>query len=166
MPFTPFHFGPGAVIHAVAPRRVSFIAFVAANVLIDVEPAYYMLVGQDPLHRFFHTYVGASVVAVATVLLFLLARKLAPSVPSPNLLRWKELSLGQVIAGAVVGGYSHIVLDSVMHADIRPWAPFSQANSLYLLASIDALQDFCIGAGAAALVILAGRQLLRRWRRG
>ena len=165
MPFTPFHFGPGAVIHAVAPRRVSFIAFVAANVLIDVEPAYYMLTGQDTLHRFFHTYVGASVIAVATMLLFLLARKAALSVPLPNLLRWKELNLAQVIAGAAAGAYSHIVLDSVMHADIRPWAPFGQANSLYLLVSIDALQDFCIGAGAVAVVILAGQQL-QRTRRG
>jgi len=166
MPFTPFHFGPGAVIHAAAPRRVSFIAFVAANVLIDVEPAYYMLTGQDTLHRFFHTYVGASVVAVATVLLFLLARKAALSAPLPNLLRWKELNLAQVIAGAAAGAYSHIVLDSVMHADIRPWAPFSQANALCLLVSIDALQDFCIGAGAVAVVILAGRQLLRTRRDG
>ena len=166
MPFTPFHFGPGAVIHAVVPRRVSFIAFVAANVLIDVEPAYYMLTGQDTLHRFFHTYMGASVVAVATVLLFLLARKAALSVTLPNLLRWRELNLDQVIAGAAAGAYSHIVLDSVMHADIRPWAPFSQANPLYRLVSIEALQDFCLAAGLAAAVILAGRHLLRKRRRG
>lgn len=53
MPFTPFHFGPGAAIHALAPRKVSFIAFVAANVLMDVEPLYYMLTRQDHLHRFF-----------------------------------------------------------------------------------------------------------------
>ena len=64
MPITPFHFGPGAAIHVVAPRHVSFLAFCAANVLIDIEPLYYMLTHQDRLHRFFHTYVGASLVAV------------------------------------------------------------------------------------------------------
>ena len=54
MPITPFHFGPGGVIHALAPKQVSFIAFCAANVLIDVEPLYFMLTHQYPLHRFFH----------------------------------------------------------------------------------------------------------------
>lgn len=162
MPFTPFHFGPGGAIHALAPRHISFIAFAAANVLVDVEPLYYMLTGQDPLHRFFHTYVGVTLVIAATVLLFALARKCAARILLPNLLRWRELTLGQVIAGAAAGGWSHIVLDSIMHADIRPLAPFSQANPLYLVVSIDALHDFCLGAGATALVLLGCRWVLAR----
>ena len=64
MPFTPFHFGPGAALYAMAPRQLSFLAFCAANVLIDVEPLYYMLTDQYPWHRFFHTYVGATLDAV------------------------------------------------------------------------------------------------------
>jgi hypothetical protein len=67
VPITPFHFGPGAAIYAAAPRYVSFFAFCAANILMDVEPLYYMLTQQYPLHRFFHTYIGASIVAAATV---------------------------------------------------------------------------------------------------
>jgi hypothetical protein len=43
MPITPFHFGSAVIVHAVAPKQVSFLAFCAANVLIDVEPLYYML---------------------------------------------------------------------------------------------------------------------------
>lgn len=42
MPVTPFHFGPGALLHATAPRHVSFLAFCGANVLIDLEPLYYL----------------------------------------------------------------------------------------------------------------------------
>ena len=37
MPITPFHFGPGAALHVLAPRHVSFLAFCAANVVIDVK---------------------------------------------------------------------------------------------------------------------------------
>jgi hypothetical protein len=70
MPITPFHFGPGAAIHAAAPRYVSFLAFCAANVLMDLEPLYYILTRQYPLHRFFHTYVGAVIVAISTAVLF------------------------------------------------------------------------------------------------
>ena len=40
MPVTPFHFGPGAALHAVAPKHVSFLAFCAANILIDLESLY------------------------------------------------------------------------------------------------------------------------------
>jgi hypothetical protein len=67
MPITPFHFGPGAAVHAAAPRHVSFLSFCAANILMDVEPLYYRLTGQYPLHRFFHIYIGATLVAVVTI---------------------------------------------------------------------------------------------------
>jgi len=80
MSFTPFHPGPGALVHVMAPRRVSFLAFCGANVLMDTEPLYFMLSGQEPLHRFFHTYVGATLIMAATVALFLLTlpARLAP----------------------------------------------------------------------------------------
>jgi hypothetical protein len=47
MPITPFHFGPGTAIHAIAPKHVSFLTFCSANVLIDIEPLYYMVIGQQ-----------------------------------------------------------------------------------------------------------------------
>lgn len=127
MPITPFHFGPGAAIHSAAPRHVSILSFCAANVLIDVEPLYYMLTGHAHLHRFFHTYIGATVVAGATVLLFLGARRIPMF---PNLFGWRQLGTLATAVGAYLGTYSHVVFDSVMHADIRPLAPFSDTNGL------------------------------------
>ena len=172
MPVTPFHFGPGAAIHAVASRHVSFLAFCASNVLIDIEPLYYMLTGQARLHRFFHTYVGACVVAALMVVLFLLARRLARRVRLPDPRGWQSLGGAAVAWGAVTGTGSHIVLDSVMHADMTPLAPFSDANPLLHLVSLPALHWFCIGAGAFALVVigvrrgLAGRRRRDRRRHG
>lgn len=158
MPFTPFHFGPGALIHAVAPRHVSFLAFCGANVLIDTEPLYFMLTGQYPLHRFFHTYIGATLVMVATVALFLLALRVAARLRLPNPFGWQALTRLAVLGGAAAGSYSHIVLDSVMHADIRPWAPFSAANAFYALISMEALQTLCLACAAAAALIVGLRQ--------
>ena len=165
MPFTPFHFGPGALLHASAPRKVSFLAFAAANVLVDVEPGYFMLTGQDPLHRFFHTYLGVTLVALATWVLIAAALRAARAVRLPNPFEWQGLRLGPVAVGAVLGAYSHILLDSVMHADIRPLAPFSPANPLYLAMSIDSLHRVCLLAGAAAAVLLAVRTWMQA-RRG
>ena len=99
MPITPFHFGPGAAIHALAPKHVSFLAFCASNVLIDVEPLYFLLTDQYPVHRFFHTYIGASLVAAATVLLFASCRWLASRLSLPNLFKWQELGLWSVTGG-------------------------------------------------------------------
>jgi membrane-bound metal-dependent hydrolase YbcI (DUF457 family) len=159
MPFTPFHFGPGAAIHAVAPRHISFLAFCAANVLIDVEPLYFMVTGQYPLHRFFHTYIGASLMAAATVALFLLMRWIASRLWLPNLFGWQQLKVLPVALGAFLGTYSHILLDSVMHRDITPLAPFSDANPLFRVVPLDVLHWSCVLLGLVAACVIAWRWL-------
>jgi len=156
MPFTPFHFGPGAAIHSVAPRRISFLAFCAANVLIDIEPAYYMLTDNPPLHRFFHTYIGATIVAILTILLFLACRWFAKRFWLPNLFEWRSLTLSPVVVGAALGTYTHIVLDSIMHGDIRPFAPFSDRNPLLGILSISELEWTCVVSGVVGVAVLAG----------
>ncbi|MBR7746020.1 hypothetical protein [Undibacterium baiyunense] len=160
MPFTPFHFGPGAVIHAIAPKQVSFLAFCAANVMIDVEPLYFMITRHDRLHQFFHTYVGATLVALATLLLFFGCRAFARHFWLPNLFGWQDLQPKQVAVGAIIGTYSHIVLDSIMHMDITPFAPFSDINPLLRIVSLSTLHWICFGAGVLALFILAVRKLI------
>ena len=88
-------------MHAVAPRKISFLAFAAANVLVDIEPAWFMLTGQHPLHRFFHTGIGAMLAAAATVALFAAALRAAKSFRLPDPLRWQSLRLGPVALGAL-----------------------------------------------------------------
>lgn len=158
MPVTPFHFGPGAAVHAAAPRYVSFIAFCGANVLIDIEPLTYMLSHEYPVHRFFHSYVGATVIWPATMLLFVMMLRLAQVVPIPNIFNWKSLTLSRVGVGAALGAYSHIVFDSLMHADMRPLAPFSDANPLLGLVPLAALHWFCIVAGLIGLAVTGVRR--------
>ncbi len=161
MPFTPFHFGPGAALHTVAPKHVSFLAFCSANILIDIEPLYYMLTHQYPLHRFFHTYVGATIIMVLTALIFMLSLKLASRLKLPNLFHWQSLKPIPIWLGAAAGSYSHIVLDSVMHSDIAPLSPFSETNALYQLVPLRELHLFCVFSALAALAILGVRGLLK-----
>ena len=128
MPFTPFHFGPGALLHAAAPQRLSFLAFCAANVLIDIEPGWYMLRDDPPLHRFMHTLPGAALAAMATLLLYLALRRLATRMPLPDTFGWQGLHLTAVAMGAIAGAFTHLLLDGVMHTDIHPLRPFSEAK--------------------------------------
>jgi hypothetical protein len=139
---------------------VSFLAFCTANVLIDVEPLYYMLTHQERLHRFFHTYVGASLVALGTFALFLAGRWFANRLWLPNPFRWQASSLLAVALGAATGTYSHIVLHSVMHSDITPFAPYSDANPLFRVISLPALHWLCLGSGAVALFILGVKKVV------
>lgn len=158
MPFTPFHFGPGAALHALAPRHVSFLGFCGANVLVDVEPLYYMLTGQYPIHRLLHTYAGVSLVIGGTVLVFLLLRRIGRRFGLPNPFGWQRLPVHAVLLGAALGGFTHVALDSVMHSDIQPLAPFSTANALYLSLDTDDLHWWCVAAGVAGLLILGFRR--------
>ena len=56
MPATPFHFGPGLLVKAVAPRQFSLAAYSVAQVVIDLESGYHLLRGDYPVHRQAHTF--------------------------------------------------------------------------------------------------------------
>jgi len=146
VPITPFHFGPGVLFAAAAPRRVSLIAFVAANCITDVESICNVLTGNFPYHRFLHTFLGAAVVAALTIALFLFTRHLARRFPLPNWFSWQQLTPLPVTLGALLGSFSHIVLDGVMHADMRPFAPWSDANPFLHRVSLGVLHWGCVGA--------------------
>jgi len=160
MPITPFHLGPGALLHAAAPRQISFLAFVAANVIIDLESLYNLVQQRHPVHAFLHTYVGATLVVAATALLFLACRRFAASYRLPDLVSWRSLRIQQVLAGAALGAYTHIVLDSVMHQDIQPLLPFSPGNPLLGIVPLGTLHQACIGLGLVGLLVIAVRRLL------
>lgn len=151
MPITPFHFGPGILVAAASRSRVSFLAFAAANVLIDIESLYNMVTAQPRIHTFLHTYVGSTLAAALIVLLFLPCRRLAQRLPPWPVLGWRNLSVKAVLFGSLVGAWSHVVFDSVMHSDMTPLAPFSNANGLYRIVSLSALHAFCIAAGMVGI---------------
>ncbi len=141
MPVTPFHFGLGAALHGAAPRHLSFLAFCAANVLIDVESVWNLLHGQAQVHAFFHTYVGATLAGLATAALCGRWRRwrLGHPLPTPH--------RRSLLLGALLGAWSHVMLDSVMHADIRPLAPFSESNALFRLIAPPELHLILLGLG-------------------
>jgi membrane-bound metal-dependent hydrolase YbcI (DUF457 family) len=157
MPFTPFHFGPGGAIHVLAPRRTSFLAFCVSNVFTDCETLYFIITRQYPLHRFFHTYIGAAVMALMTLLLFVVAKSLARPLRLPNVLKWRDLTMLPVALGASVGTLSHVLLDSIMHPDVRPFAPFTDANPLLHVVPLELLHLACVLAGVAAVGVVLAR---------
>ncbi|MDQ7779855.1 MAG: hypothetical protein RDV41_09110 [Planctomycetota bacterium] len=162
---TPFHFGPGAAVKAAVPRRFSLSAFVGVNLLIDSEAVYYFVTRQYPLHRFLHTYVGATLAAVAVCVLVLLFTGLVRAFGHSQKSAGAELLPMPIVVGAALGAYSHIVLDSMMHTDIRPLAPFSDGNGLHRVITLAQLHWFCIISGIIGIAGLVAGCVYRRWSR-
>lgn len=173
MPFTPFHLGPGALIKACAPRQVSFTVFACTQVLIDVEPLWFMLRGEYPIHRFFHSYTGATLIVLAAyflgrpicgVFLALIREQLKPTLTSLAAAA-RTIPRRAALVGAICGAYSHVALDSFMHSDIRPFAPFSASNPSLLAISIGELHLYCVAAGLFGSLILGFWWLVSKERR-
>ena len=160
MPATPFHFGPGLLIKAVAPRHFSVAAYSVAQVVIDVESGYYLLKGDYPVHRQAHTFfLGGLIGLVCGLIVSRIIRAWAR--PRDAIPEWLAVEYRLPIAAysGLVGGLFHALLDAIMHGDMRPLRPFSDANPLFGLLSIQVLYLFCIITG------LLGAAMLLAWER-
>jgi membrane-bound metal-dependent hydrolase YbcI (DUF457 family) len=153
MPVTPFHFGPGLLVKAVAPRHVSLTAFVGANVVVDLESGYFLLTGGWPVHRTLHTFVAATLVGLCVGFLVHRVRGHVASRENAS-----NPQLYSALLGGGLGGWSHALLDGMMHTDMRPLRPFTDTNPLLLAIGIGALHLFCVGAGAVGLLWLSFRR--------
>ncbi len=141
MPFTPLHFGPGLLIKSLTGRLFWLTSFVTANVLIDVEVLYYLWTRSRPFHRYAHSYLGGIVAGllagVGTFAVAMLAARVWQGLWSilPTAKASKLMLLFQSIAAGLVGGISHIFLDSLVHAEVEPFWPFATGNELAGLVS-------------------------------
>jgi membrane-bound metal-dependent hydrolase YbcI (DUF457 family) len=127
MPFTPFHFGLGAAIKAFYPASFSFLIFAGSQVLMDIEPGIRIYLGTEVLHGHTHTLLGALAIGVVAVVI---GKPISERVIRLFLGKRSELSWRAASTGAFVGTFSHLVLDAIMHQDMRPLQPFSDANLL------------------------------------
>jgi membrane-bound metal-dependent hydrolase YbcI (DUF457 family) len=144
MPFTPYHFGPALVAKGLLKNRFCICTFAVSQVIIDLESLFYLLQNDWPVHRFLHTYIGATLAIIISIVL----SKLLLRILSLNT-TWKAI----LIAGAF-GGYSHVILDSIMHRDIRPLNPFFESNGLLGIMGLSDLHHLCIYSGVLGLIII------------
>ncbi|WP_145178914.1 DUF4184 family protein [Gimesia aquarii] len=165
MPFTPFHFCPGLLAKAFSPRYFWLTSFVLANVLIDLEVLYYLSKNDPPIHRYLHTYLGGIFMGVfAGLLMFGVIQIACRVLPAHS--RWRarviqapklQLLWQSLIAG-LIGGVTHIFLDSLMHEEMNPFWPIADGNGLAGMLSVGTLH---IGLAAAGLFSLIFWLLLR-----
>lgn len=164
MPLTPFHLGPAAIVKAVLRDKFSFTIFGFSQILIDLQPLFSMLGVDIALHGLSHTYLGATIIAIIAAFIgrplcqfFLRGWNRHLSTTESGLLMVKEKISGSIaFSSALIGTYSHILLDSIMHTDLIPFYPLRIKNSLLGLVPIDTLYVVCFITGIMGTVIYFG----------
>jgi hypothetical protein len=58
------------------------------------------------------------------------------------------------LAGGVIEGASHPLLDGLTHPDIRPFMPWTSANPLLGFVSVETLYDWCMLKGIIGFVLV------------
>lgn len=163
--------GPGMVVKAAMPRHFSIIVFGMTQIAIDIEVLWYLMRGEFPLHRFWHTYLGATIIAIwfgligkpASQWIKRIWNSLAPKGKAIDLSVAVPTTWTASLTGAFIGSYSHILLDSLYHTDIMPLQPFSDINHLRGYISPYMLDILCVAAGIMGLIWFFTRQAKQSW---
>jgi len=163
MPFTPFHFGPGLLFGLLLLSYVDLPTFLLASVVVDIEPFLVLTLGLDyPVHGFLHSFLGG------TLLAFIIAAAMSKvrSALSPLMSFFKlekKHSFRSVLSASLFSIYLHILLDSPLYSDIRPFYPFDfnpfLSNSMFIGFEVYTL---CVLSFIGGAVIYAIRLVFRR----
>ena len=129
MPFTPFHLGPGLLFGLLLFSYVDLPTFLAASVVVDIEPFLVLSLNLDyPVHGYLHTFLGGTLIAFLLVLA--MSRMRGTLSPLMSFLKVKQkTSFRSILLASVFGVYLHILLDSHLYSDIRPFYPI-ESNPL------------------------------------
>lgn len=154
MPFTPFHFGPALLFGLILYNYLDFPTFMIANVIIDVEPLIILTMGLNlPLHGFFHSFMGGTVISFILFFVMMRIRKFFEGLMGLFNLEqsWSQKS---IVVAALSGVYLHIVLDSRLYTDIKPffpstWNPFFR-DSMF---SGFEVYGFCVFSALAGIIL-------------
>jgi len=68
-----------------------------------------------------------------------------------------QISWSMAFVSALLGTYSHVVLDSIMHRDMTPFAPLTSSNPMLDLIGIGFLHLMCFGLGVIGVLVIALR---------
>lgn len=159
MPFTPYHFGPALFIGVLLFPFIDLATIMVASVILDLEPLAVIIFDlQMPLHAFFHTYLGATIVACALSVLVYPLRKYLNGIVSLFGLK-QESSMKHIVLASFIGTYSHVLLDSFLYSEMNPFFPLL-GNPFVGLLGFGFVYNLCVVLGLVGLFIYLLRVLL------
>ncbi|MEA3254986.1 MAG: hypothetical protein U9Q22_04030 [Candidatus Altiarchaeota archaeon] len=160
MPLTPFHLGPALFFGLLFFRLIHLPTFLIANVIVDLEPFLVLFLRLDyPLHGFFHSLLGGSIIAIILSLIMIRLDEKVQKIMSTVKLKQKH-SKKNILAASFTGIYLHILLDSILYTDIKPFFPLT-TNPFYndsMFAGFE-IYGFCVISFILGIVLYGYRLL-------
>ena len=158
------------LVKAALPKHFSIVVFGLTQIALDLEVLWYLARWNPPLHRFWHTYLGATVVAAVFALAGKPASQLIKSIWNHISKHCTDVDLSVPVrtswlasaTAATVGAYSHILLDSLFHPDIEPMQPWSTNNPLLCIIDPIMLQVGCVIVGIIGLAWFLNQEIKTR----
>jgi hypothetical protein len=160
VPFTAFHLGPALLIGVVLFPLFDLAALLICSVIVDLEPFYVILFAQGlPLHGFFHTFMGGTIVAIVVSFILWVVRGLVQEILMVFKIEQKS-SFIRILYTSLFSVNFHILLDSIFHADLQPFYPLI-FNPFYGLISQDIINQICTVCMILGLTIYVHRFIVR-----
>ncbi len=153
MPLTPFHLGPALGLGLPLRRRLHLPSLILASVILDLEPLLVLFFGlRYPLHGYLHTFLFAVPAGLFLgYVMFLLEGHLKPLYKIFLLEVGGVSSLISFLFAGILGVGLHVLLDSPLYADIRPFYPMT-ANPLHNPYITSWIYILCVLMGAFGVV--------------
>lgn len=166
MPFTPFHFGPALGFGLPLRKYIHAPTFILANVILDVEPFIVLFYGLEyPLHGYLHTFLLAFFVGfVLSYSMFLLERLMHPIYKAFLLESSGTLSVKSFTVAGVLGTMLHVLLDSPLYDDIRPFYPLTM-NPLYNPTLSLQVYSFCVWMAILGIIFYVALLTISAYRK-
>lgn len=161
MPLTPYHLGPGLLIGLLFLNFIDFPTFLIASVIVDIEPILVLTFNLNyPLHGFFHSFLGGSIIALILAGIMTKIRKYFTPIMSFFKIE-QEFSFKKILLASLLGVYIHILLDSPIYTDIRPFFPLD-FNPFFRSTSLPGLQEtlICVWCFIAGIFVYIIRLIL------
>ncbi len=147
MPFTPLHMGPGLLIKALLQGSFSLMVFGWTQIIMDIQPLIVLITGEGHLHGFSHTYIGAVLLGVFSALTGKYLSQLGLSILKIGQGERIHIKWWVCVFSALIGSFSHVFLDSIMHTDVEPFFPVTLANDFHGYISVTLLHKICLYSG-------------------
>lgn len=144
---------------AALPEQFSLMVFGWSQVAMDIQPLIAMATGEGVWHGVTHTLLGATVLGLLSAF------------SGKYLVEWgiRLISLGRrrikigwgaAILSGLIGGYSHILLDGLLHDDMQPFWPLMRGNPLLAFGvTFGQVEKFCLVCGLLGILWLAAAKI-------
>lgn len=148
--------GPGLLIKSILRGSFSLMIFGWSQILIDLQPLVAIVTGSGPVHGFSHTYLGATLIGILAATTGKYLADTALRLVDGWVSKIFAMPLWVAVASGLIGTFSHVALDSMMHLDMSPLAPFAESNNLLGIVSVSALHRFCVFSGLLGALLYFG----------